>query len=267
MRRPRDAALAAVLYTEYAPPLAAADAVMAIWRFRMAEHVVIVRPFVMWSDASASTVLPARGLVDPVISGPRSEPGDVPVRAGDETWGVKWWPDCGADAAGVTATQLVNTVRPASAAICAELAPVRDAIRREAGVITVRAMLDAWAVAHAAQLPARDQAVRHAIQRQTMSRGSEQIADSARAVGVSPRTLSRRFRSRVGLTPKAFARICRFRYALDRLAWAAEEAVASHAGGAGYADESHLVREFRTLSGIGPREVRRLLGQVASEAS
>ncbi|MCT7659870.1 helix-turn-helix domain-containing protein [Mycobacterium deserti] len=62
------------------------------------------------------------------------------------------------------------------------------------------------------------------------------------------------FTATVGTTPKVFSRIRRFRRALSRIesgnvpAWA-ELAVAS-----GYSDQSHMIREFRTLSGLTPVE-------------
>jgi AraC-like DNA-binding protein len=81
---------------------------------------------------------------------------------------------------------------------------------------------------------------------------SPRIAAVARTLGISERQLERTFQRDVGLTPKHYARLLRFRRmlgALDRGApgWA------DLAAQAGYSDQSHLVREFRAFTGLAPR--------------
>ena len=78
------------------------------------------------------------------------------------------------------------------------------------------------------------------------------IAQVARTLGLSTRHLERTFRREVGLTPKHFARLMRFRRllgALDR----ADPRWADLAAHAGYSDQPHLVREFRDFTGLTPR--------------
>jgi AraC-like DNA-binding protein len=89
-----------------------------------------------------------------------------------------------------------------------------------------------------------------------LSRGVrvEQVASD---LGLLPRTLRRRFTAQVGLPPKRFAMVQRLRRLVSDLDgqpavdWAA--AAARH----GYADQPHLVDEFRTLAGITPGEYLR----------
>lgn len=78
------------------------------------------------------------------------------------------------------------------------------------------------------------------------------IAQVARAAGLSTRQLERVFRREVGLTPKHYARLLRFRRmlgALDRT----DPRWADLALQAGYSDQPHLVREFREFAGLTPR--------------
>lgn len=77
----------------------------------------------------------------------------------------------------------------------------------------------------------------------------EEIADRA---AVSRQHLARLFGSHVGLTPKTFARVTRFRYALSvsgRKEVASWSDVAAHAG---YYDQSHLIADFREFAGATP---------------
>lgn len=255
-------ARAEVRFAEYPAPAVVASAVLAVWRFQVPGDVVFTEPFSIWPDASASIVLPGRGFVPPVISGPRDKPGEVPVNSGDETWGVKWWPDCAASALRVEARALAGRITNAPVDVCAELQPVRDAIRAQAPAEQIRDALWSWAERRVMQMAPIDALVRAATYELVSSRGAMAINTLAEKLGSTQRTLARHFADRVGLSPKFFARICRFHYALSRFESQPHTSVAEHANGAGYADEPHLFREFRTLAGLGPREISRRLAAI-----
>ena len=86
------------------------------------------------------------------------------------------------------------------------------------------------------------------------SHGAARIEDLCRSLGVSRKHLGTLFHDHVGLTPKAFARVFRFRRAVDlvqkgrRLDWA-RVALAC-----GYYDQAHFNREFREFAGMSPSE-------------
>ena len=89
-----------------------------------------------------------------------------------------------------------------------------------------------------------------------LARG-EDVASVARAAGMSARQLERRFQREVGLPPKLFARIARLQRAL---AWRQSRPGATWsrvAAAAGYADQMHLVRDFRALAGDAPTRFER----------
>lgn len=77
------------------------------------------------------------------------------------------------------------------------------------------------------------------------------IGGIARALALSPRQLERIFRREVGLPPKHYARLLRFRRVLGSLE-AGDPHWADVAAAAGYSDQAHLVREFRAFAGITP---------------
>jgi methylphosphotriester-DNA--protein-cysteine methyltransferase len=80
------------------------------------------------------------------------------------------------------------------------------------------------------------------------------IAKLGEALGLSARRLEQVFRTEVGLTPKAYQRLHRFRQALVRIDRAAEIGWARFALERGYYDQSHFVGEFRAHSGLTPSE-------------
>ncbi len=93
--------------------------------------------------------------------------------------------------------------------------------------------------------------------------GAVRVSDLAAETGWSGRHLTGRFRTEIGLTPKAAARVIRFtraRHLLIRQATASAEAsdigyrLADLAVACGYFDQAHLAREFRSLAGCPPSQ-------------
>jgi AraC-like DNA-binding protein len=79
--------------------------------------------------------------------------------------------------------------------------------------------------------------------------GVERLADE---LGYSRRHLTRRFHQAVGLPPKATARLLRLRRAVALLRAGSPGGLAATAAACGYADQSHLNQEFRTIVGTTP---------------
>lgn len=82
--------------------------------------------------------------------------------------------------------------------------------------------------------------------------GSTRIRDVAATIGWSERHLARRFAAETGVRPKMVARILRFEAARRRMARTPSGGWADLALASGYADQAHLIREFRLLSGLSP---------------
>ncbi len=78
------------------------------------------------------------------------------------------------------------------------------------------------------------------------------VGKVAAGLGVLPRTLLRRFTAQVGLGPKRFARVQRLQRVVRDLDGCASVDWAGAAARHGYADQPHLVEEFRQLVGVTP---------------
>lgn len=79
------------------------------------------------------------------------------------------------------------------------------------------------------------------------------VAEVGLRTGLSPKRLINLFRDEVGLGPKSYWRVRRFRCALGLLD-AGRVNGAGLAAEAGYFDQPHFIREFRALAGSTPRE-------------
>jgi len=95
--------------------------------------------------------------------------------------------------------------------------------------------------------------------------GARSMAEVVRRLGVNRRTLERAFRLEVGLSPKGLARIRRVQRVLARLdEGGVVRSWAEVAGAHGYADQSHLIREFRQLVGTTPGRYQRERSELAA---
>lgn len=86
------------------------------------------------------------------------------------------------------------------------------------------------------------------------SRGQTRINEVAAGIGWTSRQLEREFRVGVGISPKAFARIMRFQNLLRLVGEGVLREWTSLALEGGYADQPHMVREFREFAGHTPAE-------------
>jgi AraC-like DNA-binding protein len=84
-----------------------------------------------------------------------------------------------------------------------------------------------------------------------LSTGAAGVSDAVRATGLSERHLRRRFQAQVGYGPKTFERIMRLQRFIST-ARARSRELAASAAEVGYADQAHLSRDCRDLTGRTP---------------
>jgi AraC-like DNA-binding protein len=94
--------------------------------------------------------------------------------------------------------------------------------------------------------------VARAWERLVATGGTVRIAQLAGEVGWSHKHLTAKFRQQVGLRPKTAARLVRFERVLGRLDARQRLDWGLVAREAGYADQSHLIRDFHQFTGTTP---------------
>ena len=202
-----------------------------------------------------------------VVVGPWTEPLTPPVVAGDAYFGVRFWPGAAGALLSIRPAELRDRVLPAVQV---------DELAWTAGLSA-----QLWASADGALDPTlRDRALRAllpaarpldapvtlAARRLLATGGALRIAQLAQEVALSPRQFRRRFTAAVGVAPKELARIWRLRRcALAALDPSSPEAArwAELAAAHGFADQAHLVREFRHLLGLPPTAFARQFARIA----
>lgn len=92
----------------------------------------------------------------------------------------------------------------------------------------------------------------HAVHYIRRAGGRVTVADVCQRMGIGERQLEREFKEKVGLSPKFFIRITRLDSIFNLIRNHPNLSWAGLAYEGGYADQAHLVKEFRSLTGTSP---------------
>lgn len=107
-----------------------------------------------------------------------------------------------------------------------------------------------------ARLPTSEAWSAAAVRRLMQTAGGQTVASLAETLGVSPRTLQRRFATDVGIGVKTFAQVERYRQSHGLLLRAPQATWTDVCTRFGYADQAHFVRAFRRFTGTPPTRWR-----------
>lgn len=221
-------------YREFAPPPPLRGAVACLWMRRGGTDPVRVIP-----DACSDVVW--RSGAEPVVAGPDttawlSQPGLIV--------GLRFLPGAGGSALGVPLRELRDR-RVSLSELGIDVHAAEDDPNEMARALVALAT-------GLVKAGPPDRLVQAAALR--LLDGRERIETLADDLGVSERHLRRRFHAAVGYGPKTLQRVLRLRAALR----SGERDLALVAADAGYADQAHLTRECRRLTGLTPGELRRV---------
>jgi len=78
------------------------------------------------------------------------------------------------------------------------------------------------------------------------------VAEVVARGGMSARRFIAQFRDQVGVAPKTFCRVARFRQVISRIALATEVDWSETALACGYYDQAHFIHDFREFVGVSP---------------
>lgn len=97
-----------------------------------------------------------------------------------------------------------------------------------------------------------DATVQAALSQIIASRGNMPLRELQQSMKLSERSFERRFNEHVGISPKLFARVCKFQATLSQLKNNSFVRLSDIAYDNGYADQSHFIRSFREFAGFSP---------------
>lgn len=233
-------------YRELAPPPAVRDPLVCVW----VSEIGGAEPYAqqVLPDACVDILWP--GDDEPVVAGPATRAVVASVPPGTIVVGARLRPGWAAGVLGVDASELQDRHLP--------LRDVAPALARgfstavaDRGTAAERAEVAGGLLArHLADAHPPDALVRAAI-RWLAANPQGRVHDLGRVLHISDRQLQRRMLAASGYPPKTLHRILRFQRLLA-LAARGDAPLSTLALRAGYADQAHMTRELRDLSGRPP---------------
>jgi len=197
------------------------------------------------------------GQPDRAVVGPLSRAIRLKYRGPVDTFGIRFHPARGAGFLGQPATALADKLVPL-ARVCAlldralsRLLVKNVVMETEAG----RSSLDRVLLQQLSSALPPDEQVMVIVDRLTCCETAPPVAQLAREAGLSARQLQRRFLTAVGVTPKRFVRVVRFARVWQLASMRPPETWAGLAAENGYADQAHMVREFRAFGAEPPTQL------------
>ncbi len=102
-----------------------------------------------------------------------------------------------------------------------------------------------------------DSVIDYAISQIVRSNGNISLKELHDKLCLSERSVERKFKQQVGITPKLFARICRFQASLNQMRKNSYDKLTDIAYENEYADQSHLIRSFKEFAGTSPNQFQK----------
>ena len=201
----------------------------------------------------------ARGQTPPIILlvGPRTDTFHVALDTKESYYGLRFWPYAAQPILGDQLERCREFIGPAASILPKLSGRLADFLPQQPDQHLVMNAFHRFAAEISTEIGPVDSVVQTAVKSMVQYKGNVPMSQLADELGISLRQLQRRFLAATGLKPKQFARLRRFRHAIAELLRDEPRPWASVAVDAGYADQSHLVREFTQLIGLSAEELRR----------
>jgi AraC-like DNA-binding protein len=248
------------------PPVRALEAVVAsVWVQQIAPSAVASYPH--RSVPNGSVELRCRVGAGVQLAGPLTQPRIELLPPGTTVVGVRFRAGAAAGVLGVRPSELADITVDAGELWGRDAA---DLGARVAGSGSAEAagLLEQAIIDRLGDAAGPDPLVAEAVRRMVAGH-PEDVGELRSSLFLSERQFRRRCEAATGLAPKALQRVLRFQGVLGRVQFALARGQRPTAAGlgrlaaaAGYADQSHLARECRRLTGLSPRA---FLGQTEEQ--
>lgn len=149
-------------------------------------------------------------------------------------------------------SELADRMVPFDEVLGAAGRQLRERLGQEADWHRRLDILEGYIIERLAKIPAVSSEISWALEKIMASGGRSRISSIATEIGWSRKHLASRFADQVGVGPKAIARIIRFNRAANLAKQPNRTGWADLAAECGYADQAHMVRDFRELAGATP---------------
>lgn len=195
----------------------------------------------------------SRTLPDALVVGPQSRRmADLQISGHHQAFSVCFQPAGVYRLFGIPGCELVNRAEDAAQILDPAIAPLLDNLRNNSEDVEFMVRSVEAYLLRRLSTARSSHPVHVAALELRRSNGLAGIADLVQHTGHSVRHFDRAFLSQFGMTPKRYARVNRFGFALRLKLHSPHITWTEVSQEAGYFDQNHLVKDFRSLVGAAP---------------
>ncbi|HYL76287.1 MAG TPA: helix-turn-helix domain-containing protein [Bryobacteraceae bacterium] len=195
----------------------------------------------------------------PVLAGPYSRSFHIDPSQSTAVIGVLFRPGAPRLFFPVAANELHNTDISLSEICPAEADRLLNDVCCAAGEPAQFLVLEQYLIRKLSSAAPVHPAVGYAVEQLSREGGVRRVRKIQLDTGLSHTRFIHLFREHVGLTPKLFCRVRRFRSLLEQIKKGMPVNWAQLAADCGYYDQAHLIRDFRAFAGVTPVEYSRTM--------
>lgn len=248
-------------YVEFEPATDLRPWIASVWTFECSPEMESTQHHIPLTGGALLSIGRHGELM---LAGERVSPLVRTIAGGNVYWGVHFWPGTANAFLGLNCAAMREWLGPARLLLALEWCTQWAGIIDGSPPAIVRERIEHLLRTLAPGARPLDPLVMTAIFRIVDRTNVESVADLAKTVGLSTRQLRRRFACASSLTLKELVRVRRVRQIAERAATGTERWIELASLG-GYADQSHLVREFGAVLGLSPEGFRTHADRIAHQ--
>ncbi|WP_210489712.1 AraC family transcriptional regulator [Rufibacter aurantiacus] len=187
------------------------------------------------------------------LQGPSSKPTKLVTEESFGILGAALYPYTASLLFKTPGKEVRDQVRPVQEVFGSSLRHLEDQITNSASTDERLALLVHFLTKQLLQDKTPDAALQQLIKAEIDAGQQPDVEKLYEQMHTSRRQFERRFKNLLGFSPREYAKIQRFRYALQQYQQAPEQSFTQLALSSGYYDQAHFNRDFKELSGVTPR--------------
>lgn len=232
-------------YLEFAPPPHLRGYVECLWA---SKNAAAPRTKIVFPDGCADIIVTETSVH---VAGPMTTAEHVRLAPNAVVTGIRFHPGAAASALGVSADEMVNAAVPLGGVWGSAGDQATSNLNSATSARERLGLLAQTMTSRLSSLRPPDD-ISIAAGRTLSHQPEIPLAEMASQLGLSERQLRRRIQESVGYSPRTLARIMRFQLFLAAKDENSAASLADLAVSTGYADQPHLTRECRALTGLTP---------------
>lgn len=238
-----------MFYREEKPNAAISHLVLSFWEFRVAENISAPVTHEIFPDGCVSVIFYCNKTAQSenlFVSAINPQSIYVSVNAGDKVWGMRILPEARRKFFGEISAKINYQ------SFQTQNTELRNQLKNCDCFSQAVKIFENYTKEFDIRREEIDERLTKATRIFIATQGLAKIAETAKEIGLSERQFERNYRKASGITPKQFARICRFRATTIDMIKNSTRNWANRAAEKGFTDQSHLNREFSKLTGNSP---------------